>query len=207
MINTPVTIAGRIVSDSVYVDRKDKLDGVLRIRVASSRSYRQGDKWHNVDKVFINVEAWGRLGINSHISLKPGVAVIVQGFLYTNEWEVQSSDPNSDKVEKRQEIRMRATSIGIDMNHYIVGFQETRPNVQNVPEGVEIPNADFEHYPNVDAKLKAKAETAEVTESSSEAENKEENKEPEKEKELAMVGASGGASRGASQKTDEDAPF
>lgn len=58
MINTPVTIAGRIVSDSVYIGRKDNLDGVLRIRVASSRSYKQGEKWHNVDKVFINVEAW-----------------------------------------------------------------------------------------------------------------------------------------------------
>lgn len=61
MINTPVTIAGRIVSDSVYIGRKDNLDGVLRIRVASSRSYKQGEKWHNVDKVFINVEAWGKL--------------------------------------------------------------------------------------------------------------------------------------------------
>ncbi|ANE04686.1 single-stranded DNA-binding protein [Corynebacterium crudilactis] len=186
MINTPVTITGRIVSDSVYIDRKDKLDGVLRIRVASSRSYKQGDKWHNVDKVFINVEAWGQLGINSHISLKPGVAVMVQGFLYTNEWEVSSADPNAEKPEKRQEIRMRATSIGIDMNNYVVGFKESKPSAYNNPEGVEIPADNTEDYPNVSAKYTTKPEqSATSTEPAEEPE-------PEENRELAMAGASQG---------------
>lgn len=203
MINTPVTIAGRIVSDSVYIGRKDNLDGVLRIRVASSRSYKQGEKWHNVDKVFINVEAWGKLGINSHISLKPGVSVIVQGFLYTNEWEVESADPNVKKLEKRQEIRMRATSIGIDMNHYIVGFKESKPNASNSPEGVEMPDSNFEDYPDVDQKRGAKqvassdaaSDAAEASESSEEgAEEGSEEK-----RELAMAGSGSGSG--------EKAPF
>lgn len=201
MINTPVTIAGRIVSDSVYIGRKDNLDGVLRIRVASSRSYKQGEKWHNVDKVFINVEAWGKLGVNSHISLKPGVSVIVQGFLYTNEWEVESADPTDPtvkKLEKRQEIRMRATSIGIDMNHYIVGFKESKPNASNSPEGVEMPDSNFEDYPDVDRKRGAK-QVASSDEASGEeaAESAEEG--TEEKRELAMAGSRSGSG--------EKAPF
>ena len=203
MINTPVTIAGRIVSDSVYIGRKDNLDGVLKIRVASSRSYKQGEKWHNVDKVFINVEAWGKLGINSHISLKPGVSVIVQGFLYTNEWEVESANPNAKKLEKRQEIRMRATSIGIDMNHYIVGFKESKPNASNSPDGVEMPDANFEDYPDVDQKRGAKQEASSDTEESAEASEEGAEEVPEagseEKRELAMAGAGAGSG--------EKAPF
>ncbi|AJE68102.1 single-stranded DNA-binding protein [Corynebacterium glutamicum] len=198
MINSPVTIAGRIVSDSVYIGRKDNLDGVLRIRVASSRSYKQGEKWHNVDKVFINVEAWGKLGINSHISLKPGVSVIVQGFLYTNEWEVQSADPNAKKLEKRQEIRMRATSIGIDLNHYIVGFKESKPNASNNPEGVEMPDANFEDYPEVDQKRGAKHEAASDASEADEAPEA-----PEEKRELAMAGVGAGSG----SDSGEEAPF
>lgn len=201
MINSPVTIAGRIVSDSVYIGRKDNLDGVLRIRVASSRSYKQGEKWHNVDKVFINVEAWGKLGINSHISLKPGVSVIVQGFLYTNEWEVESADPNVKKLEKRQEIRMRATSIGIDMNHYIVGFKESKPNASNNPEGVEMPDANFEDYPEVDQKRGAKHEAA--SDASEEGAGEETEEKTEEKRELAMAGAGAGSGSGSG----EEAPF
>ncbi|GAV97963.1 single-stranded DNA-binding protein [Corynebacterium glutamicum] len=205
MINTPVTIAGRIVSDSVYIGRKDNLDGVLRIRVASSRSYKQGEKWHNVDKVFINVEAWGKLGINSHISLKPGVSVIVQGFLYTNEWEVESADPNVKKLEKRQEIRMRATSIGIDMNHYIVGFKESKPNASNSPEGVEMPDANLEDYPDVDQKRGAKQVAAsDASEEGAEASEADEAPEaPEEKRELAMAGAGAGSGSDSA----EEAPF
>lgn len=177
MINTPVTITGRIVSDSVYVERKDNMDGVLKIRVATSRSYKQGEKWHNADKLFINVEAWGRLGINSHISLKPGVSVIVQGFLYTNQWEVPSTDPNTEKPERRQEIRMRATSIGIDLNNYIVGFQEVKPNSSNTPEGVPMPNTSTDNYPDPDAKGSAQVRSDETGNDSGEKQ------------ELAMSGA------------------
>lgn len=158
MINTPITIAGRIVSDSIYLERKDGADGVLKIRVATSRSYRQGDTWHNLDKLFISVEAWGRLGINAHRSLKPGVSVIVQGFLYTNEWELPPAEEGG-KAQKRQEIRMRATSIGVDLNHYVVGFQETRPNAYNNPGGIELPDTTSGNYPDVEGMREAKRQT------------------------------------------------
>lgn len=150
MINSPITIVGRVCSDPLYIGKKDNSDGVLKLRIASSRSYRQGEKWHNTDQLYINVEAWGRLGINAHQSLTTGVSVIIQGMLYTNEWAVTEGD--SDKLNKRQEVRMRALSIGIDLNTYRVGFVDARPRLENVPDGVTIPEDTSSHYPNPEAR-------------------------------------------------------
>lgn len=131
--------------------------------------------------------------------------MIVQGFLYTNEWEVESADPNVKKLEKRQEIRMRATSIGIDMNHYIVGFKESKPNASNSPEGVEMPDANLEDYPDVDQKRGAKQVAAsDASEEGTEASEADEAPEtPEEKRELAMAGVGAGSG----SDSGEEAPF
>lgn len=150
MINSPITIVGRICSDPVYIGTKDNSDGVLKIRIASSRSYRQDEKWHNTDQLYINVEAWGRLAVNAHQSLTVGVSVIVHGMLYTNQWE--AVEANSDKPIKRQEVRLRALSIGIDLNSYLVGFVDARPRLENVPHGVVMPENRSASYTSGDTR-------------------------------------------------------
>ncbi|MFP7364210.1 single-stranded DNA-binding protein [Corynebacterium callunae] len=150
MINSPITIVGRICSDPVYIGTKDNSDGVLKIRIASSRSYRQDEKWHNTDQLYINVEAWGRLAVNAHQSLTVGVSVIVHGMLYTNQWE--TVEANSDKPIKRQEVRLRALSIGIDLNSYLVGFVDARPRLENVPHGVVMPENRSASYTSGDTR-------------------------------------------------------
>lgn len=150
MYNSPITITGRIVEDPVYHTNKDKTDGVLRLRVASSRSYKKGDEWTNIDQLYINVEAWGRLAINAHQALLKGTAIIVHGMLYTNEWEIQSAKESPDgKAVTRQEIRLRATSLGVDMSFYKVGYKDARPQLESNLEEVELAETNDNIYPDL----------------------------------------------------------
>ena len=93
---------------------------------------------------------------------------------------------------------MRATSIGIDMNHYIVGFKESKPNASNSPEGVEMPDANLEDYPDVDQKRGAKQVAASDASEADEAPEA-----PEEKRELAMAGAGAGSG----SDSGEEAPF
>ncbi len=149
MFNSPITLTGRIVSDPEFHPANGH--GALRIRLASSRSYQKDGSWKVADQLYINVEAWGKLAVNAHQSLLRGTAVIVQGMLYTNEWElpVAPDAPAGTKTEKRQEVRIRASSIGVDMNHYLVGFREVREPLVSSPAGVAAPENDTENYPDV----------------------------------------------------------
>ncbi len=179
MYNSPITITGRIVDAPAYHNVKGNTDGVLRIRVASSRSYYKDGKWNNVDKLFINVEAWGKLGVNAHKALLKGTAIIVQGLLYTNEWEFQSAQENPEgKAVNRQEVRLRATSIGVDMNYYKVGYKDARPPLEsNLDEVDYIENTD-NTYPSFDGGNQSEAGDSQDSE--------------EQERELVSAGAPGG---------------
>lgn len=160
MYNTPITITGRIITDPVYHTNAEKTDGVLRIRIASSRSYRKGTDWQNIDQLYINVEAWGRLGVNAHQALVRGTAVIVQGMLYTNQWETPPSgaDPEA-KAVKNQEIRIRAMSIGVDMNYYKVGYRDARPPLESNLDEVELPTSNDADYPDPNRRGQTEKET------------------------------------------------
>lgn len=162
MFNSPITITGRIVEDPTYYLNKDKTDGVLRLRIASSRSFLKEQEWKNVDQLYLTVEAWGRLGINAHQALVKGTAVIIQGILYTNSWKVPAPEIESpDKEESRHEIRLRASSIGVDMNYYKVGFKDARPQVESNLHNIEIPGGNGDFYPDLNRRTPVERPPAE----------------------------------------------
>lgn len=158
MNNSPITIVGRLVEQPDYHFTKDASNGVLRFRVAASRSFLKGESWQNFDQLYLNVEAWGRLGVNAHRSLKHGTAVIIQGMLYTNNWEAKIPEGVDPALARRQEVRLRASSIGVDMNYYRVGFKDARPQVEVNPDGVDIPAAESASYPDLNPRQRPPAE-------------------------------------------------
>lgn len=161
MFNSPITITGRIAEDPAYYMNKDKTDGVLRLRIASSRSFLKDQQWKNVDQLYITVEAWGRLGVNAHQTLLKGTAVIIQGMLYTNSWKAPApagetgEQPGENNEVSRQEIRLRASSIGVDMNYYKVGFKDARPILESNLHQIEIPGGNGEFYPDLSKRAPA----------------------------------------------------
>ena len=196
MYNSPVTITGRIIDDPAYHLTPDKKDGVMRIRVASSRSYLKDGTWKNSDILYVNVEAWGRLGVNAHQALLKGTAVIVQGILYTNEWVIQKAEDSPDgKAVTRQDNRLRATSIGVDMSFYKVGYKDARPQLESNLNEVTLPDGDKDYYPAFETKTRAAQETAPAeTRADGHADQQPEHEpehEPEREKELVGANAGG----------------
>ncbi len=208
MYNSPVTITGRIVDDPAYHLTPDKKDGVMRIRVASSRSYLKDGEWKNSDILYVNVEAWGRLGVNAHQALLKGTAVIIQGILYTNTWVIQEGKDTPDgKDVIRQDNRLRATSIGVDMSFYKVGYKDARPQLASNLNEVELADGTAAHYPSFDIRGKAvqetpTAETAPEQDSQEQQGDQQPDQQPdhEQDRERELVGATAGADQ-------EEAPF
>lgn len=137
MQNTPITIVGRITHDPIFDSAKGH--GVLKLRVASSRSYYKGDTWHNTDQLYIDVEAWGKLAVNAHQSVVRGLPIIAHGMLYLSQWTTEGND-------RRSAVRLRATNLGIDMNQHILGFRETKETALKAPQGVDVPEDRFGDY-------------------------------------------------------------
>ena len=109
------------------------------MRVASSRSVRDDEQesgWRDYDNLFLDVEAWGQLAVNTASSLHKGFPVLVVGSLVTQEWEDAEGNRRSKAV-------LKATHIGPDLSHYAAALTKRKADrddsgalVLNV-EGVE----------------------------------------------------------------------
>ncbi|KAA8726426.1 single-stranded DNA-binding protein [Corynebacterium phocae] len=134
MSQLPVTIVGNLAADPLL--RKlpgGSLKGSLR--VASSRRWAKTDaegnvEWNETDLLFIDVEAWGDLAAHMRQSLKKGMPVIVVGSLNISQYEDKEGKKCSRTV-------LRATSVGLDLNRYIIASRRMDRN--NIPEGMELP--------------------------------------------------------------------
>lgn len=201
MYNSPVTITGRIVDDPAYHLTPDKKDGVMRIRVASSRSYLKDGEWKNSDVLYVNVEAWGRLGVNAHQALLKGTAVIIQGILYTNTWVIQEGKDTPDgKDVIRQDNRLRATSIGVDMSFYKVGYKDARPQLESNLNEVVLADGTDAHYPSFEVRTRSARETAPTETTQEQERENQEHPDHDSDRERELVGATAGADQ-------EEAPF
>lgn len=201
MYNSPVTITGRIVDDPAYHLTPDKKDGVMRIRVASSRSYLKDGEWKNSDILYVNVEAWGRLGVNAHQALLKGTAVIIQGILYTNTWVIQEGKDTPDgKDVIRQDNRLRATSIGVDMSFYKVGYKDARPQLESNLNEVVLADGTDAHYPSFEVRTRSARETAPTETTQEQERENQEHPDHDSDRERELVGATAGADQ-------EEAPF
>ena len=201
MYNSPVTITGRIVDDPAYHLTPDKKDGVMRIRVASSRSYLKDGEWKNSDILYVNVEAWGRLGVNAHQALLKGTAVIIQGILYTNTWVIQEGKDTPDgKDVIRQDNRLRATSIGVDMSFYKVGYKDARPQLESNLNEVVLADGTDAHYPSFEVRTRSARETAPTETTREQERENQEHPDHDSDRERELVGATAGADQ-------EEAPF
>lgn len=137
MPQIPATITGNLTADV----RLKQLPGgarVARMRVAASRSYRNdAGNWQTADNLFITVDCWGQLADNVRTSLAKGMPVIVVGTLITNEW------PNP-VGEIQQQILLKASHVGLDLNRHIVSSAKKDPGSSKVVPGVDAPDATGE---------------------------------------------------------------
>lgn len=209
MPQIPATITGNLTGD-VHLKQIPGGARVARFRVAASRSYRdQKDDWQNTDHLFITIDCWNQLADNVRTSLGKGLPIIAVGILVTNEWI------DKDTNEAKQQILLRATHVGVDMNRYVVSSM--KPDSGVLVPGMTAPNTST---PAADQVLAAEGAEHAGPNGPAQAADSESADAPYAEpanfepggnsgnqgRELAGVGA--GAGEGASgNQDDEEAPF
>ncbi|GAB2512121.1 Single-stranded DNA-binding protein [Corynebacterium atrinae] len=115
MAHTTTTIIGNLTHDPKLQRFERSGAQKCSLRIASSRRVQDKDNnWIDIDQMFLSVDVWGPLAINCKKSLSKGMPVIVHGTLITHQWEDEHN-------QKRSKTLMRANSVGLDLNKYIIG--------------------------------------------------------------------------------------
>lgn len=137
MAQMPVTIVGNLTKDPILtVNRDNPSANKCVVRIASSRSIKDGETWRDVDNLFITGEMWGSLANNAKTSLASGMPIIATGFLVTSEWVAH--DPNDNKEVKHSRTFLKVHRIGIDLNKHVVSAKKVGQEVHTVP-GLDAP--------------------------------------------------------------------
>lgn len=115
MAHTTTTIIGNLTHDPKLQRFERSGAQKCSLRIASSRRVQDKDNnWIDIDQMYLSVDAWGPLAINCKKSLAKGMPVIVHGMLITDQWVDEHN-------QKRSKTLMRAISVGLDLNKYIIG--------------------------------------------------------------------------------------
>lgn len=207
MPQIPATITGNLTGD-VHLKEIPGGARVARFRLAASRSYRdQNEAWQATDHLFITVDCWNQLADNIRTSLKRGMPIIAVGILVTNEWI------DKDTNVAKQQILLRATHVGVDMNRYVVSSM--KPNSGVIVPGMSAPDTSA---PEADEVLSAPEGTAQPDSDASPETGTDEapyaepagyaarNSDSDNGGQLAGVGAGAGEGNEGS-KDDGEAPF
>ncbi|MBG6122216.1 single-strand DNA-binding protein [Corynebacterium aquatimens] len=103
------------------------------MRVATSRRVMTNDLdpngkpvWEDTDSLYLDVECWGQLAVNTHVSLKKGLPVIVVGRLVTEKWE--ETLENSKDVVFRYRTIMKANQVALELSRHQAAWKAS--NVQ-----------------------------------------------------------------------------
>lgn len=116
MFETPITVVGRIITDS----RRRVVAGqeVISFRVASNSRRRTAEgTWEPGQTLYITVNCWGKLVTGVGAGLYKGAPIIAVGTVHTNEYE------DRDGV-KRSSLEMRATAVGPDLGKVIARIEQ-----------------------------------------------------------------------------------
>ncbi|MEZ0338751.1 single-stranded DNA-binding protein [Mycobacterium sp. pV006] len=118
MFETPITVVGTIITAP---ERRWVGDQQLfKFRVASNSRRRTADGgWEPGNSLYATVNCWGRLVTGAGAALGKGDAVIVVGYLYTNEYEDRDGN-------RRSSSEIRATSVGPDLARCIASIDRRR---------------------------------------------------------------------------------
>ncbi|MGE2835090.1 single-stranded DNA-binding protein [Mycobacterium sp. SMC-4] len=118
MFETPITVVGTIITtpDRRWVGEQQ----LFKFRVASNSRRRAADgSWEPGNTLYATVNCWGRLVTGAGAALGKGDAVIVVGYLYTNEYEDRDGN-------RRSSLEIRATSVGPDLARCIASIDRRR---------------------------------------------------------------------------------
>ena len=118
---------------------------LTRFRIGASRKVRKPSSayaesgWDSLeeeheyidrDRLFIDVECWGNLAENTHVSLMKGKPVICVGYLNTQKWQDNAGNSQSKVV-------LRAIFVGFELRNHVVNYRRNPLPIKTV-EGADL---------------------------------------------------------------------
>lgn len=134
MSQLPITLSGNLTDDPVC-KTFDTGSTLTRMRVATSRRVRTESEdengnaqWADTDLLYIDVECWGQLAVNTRASLTKGMPVVVVGRLVSDKWT--DSDGNT-----RYKHIIKANQIALELTRFQVSSRSTSVH-KHTPKGM-----------------------------------------------------------------------
>ena len=124
MSQLPITLSGNLTDDPVCMNF-DTGSTLTRMRVATSRRVRTDSEdangnaqWADTDLLYIDVECWGQLAVNTHVSLVKGMPVVVVGRLVSEKWTDQDG-------KSRYKHLIKANQTALELTRFQVSSRST----------------------------------------------------------------------------------
>ncbi|MDN8595577.1 MULTISPECIES: single-stranded DNA-binding protein [unclassified Corynebacterium] len=143
MSQLPITLSGNLTDDPV-IKNFDTGSTLTRMRVATSRRVRTDNEdengnaqWADTDLLYIDVECWGQLAVNTHVSLVKGMPVVVVGRLVSDKWTDAEGKTRYKHIIKANQIALeltrfqassRSTSV---QKHTVKGMNEVEETTRD----------------------------------------------------------------------------
>jgi single-strand DNA-binding protein len=136
MFETQVTVVGNVVT-AVKAWSLANGDVVAKFRIAGTERRRPpsaGGGWVSGDSFFVQVTCWRQLAENVVSSLAVGDPVVVQGRLYTDDFEYEG--------QRRSVPRLEARAVGPDLSRCKTVVTRVRRAVAPAGPAVEQPTGE-----------------------------------------------------------------
>ncbi|WP_162287325.1 single-stranded DNA-binding protein [Corynebacterium urinipleomorphum] len=135
MSQLPITLSGNLTDDPVC-KTFDTGSTLTRMRVATSRRVRTDSEdengnaqWADTDLLYIDVECWGQLAVNTRASLAKGMPVVVVGRLVSDKW-------TDGEGNTRYKHIIKANQIALELTRFQVSSRSTSVQ-KHTPKGME----------------------------------------------------------------------
>lgn len=119
MSQLPITLSGNLTDDPVC-KTFDTGTTLTRMRVATSRRVRTDSEdengnaqWADTDLLYIDVECWGQLAVNTRVSLEKGMPVVVVGRLVSDKWTDAEGNTRYKHIIKANQIALELTRFQV----------------------------------------------------------------------------------------------
>ena len=124
MTYLPITLSGNLIEDPVSKSF-DTGTFLTRLRLASSRRVPTETtdangvrQWADTDILYIDVECWGQLAVNTNASLRKGMPVIVSGRLVSEKWTDKEGTTRYKHI-------IKANQVAIGLSRHQVASRST----------------------------------------------------------------------------------
>ncbi|MGO1948387.1 MAG: single-stranded DNA-binding protein [Mycobacteriaceae bacterium] len=110
-----VTMTGFAAS---HPARHDSIEKLVTFRMASTPSWNDNGVWKDSGTLFIDVQAWGKLGDNVMASVVKGAPLVIAGRMSSYTFRPEDGPKNRAGEPYAQTIwRLNASNVGLDLSH------------------------------------------------------------------------------------------